>query len=307
MTEINWVWQSFLPDLARLGSLMLVTYLGICGFLYCQQTRYMFFPSRKQFPSPDYFNLAYEELWLTVPTSGEKLQGWWIPHPHRSNAPVLVYFHGNKGNIGSCIHHIPDFHQLGFTVVMVDYRGFGASEGPFPTEQRLYEDGDAILQYLVQNRKISPQQILVYGHSLGGAIAIHTVTAISSSLEVPLAGLVVASSFTAMADAVAMRSFYRFLPIHLLLTQRFDSINKVGKLPIPVLFLHGTDDLILPAAMGQRLFAAAPQPKSLSLFAGATHDNLVEVNGDQYFEVLTEFVASLGLKTEAIPSSQIVP
>lgn len=279
--------------LLTFGSLgiAIFVYIATCLLLYLRQTRLIFFPNREQLSEPDYFELSYENLSITLAATGDKLHGWWMPHPHEKVAPVLVYFHGNKGNIGCCLQHVPDFHQLGFSVVMVDYRGYGLSSGPFPNEQHVYEDAETILDYLINTRKIPEHQILVYGHSLGGAIAIHALT----HSKFRPAGLVVEGSFTSLQALGYYRRRYRLLPLRWLLKQHFESINKVGLLQVPVLFMHGTKDRIVPPFMSQQLFEAAPEPKYLELFPGAGHVNVTLVVGDRYLQVLRDFSESLGI------------
>lgn len=270
--------QLFLPLLWKLlvgfGVLGAIAYLSACLFLFFWQTRFLFFPSPDIQTTPEFFNLSYQEVWLPVPTNSgkvERMYGWWMPSA-QSDAKVLLYLHGNGINIGANVAHAYRFHQMGFSVLMLSYRGYGRSEGAFPTETRVYQDTAAAWNYLVQERQIQPEQIFIYGHSLGGAIAIDLAVQHSDA-----AGLIVESSFTSIRDVVDYRGIYWMFPVHLILHQRFDSVSKVRALRMPVLFIHGTADLLVPAFMSQKLYDAASEPKELLLVQGAGHNDVAEV------------------------------
>jgi hypothetical protein len=272
-----------------LGVVVAIAYLAVCIFLFLQQSRFIFFPAKVIETTPEFFHLAYEDVWLPVNAKSGKvarIHGWWIG-ASQLNAKVLLYLHGNAINIGANVAHAHRFHQLGFSVLMIDYRGYGRSEGGFPTESQVYQDAATAWDYLVYQRQIPPSQILIYGHSLGGAVAIDL------ALKHPdAAGLIVESSFTSIRKVVAYRNNFWMFPVDSILTQRFDSIGKVSNLKIPVLFIHGTADVIVPAFMSQDLYAAAPEPKKLLLVPGAAHNNVAEVAASVYLEAVRSFVTS---------------
>lgn len=272
-----------------LGVVVAIAYLAVCIFLFLQQSRFIFFPAKVIETTPEFFHLAYEDVWLPVNAKSGKvarIHGWWIG-ASQLNAKVLLYLHGNAINIGANVAHAHRFHQLGFSVLMIDYRGYGRSEGGFPTESQVYQDAATAWDYLVYQRQIPPSQILIYGHSLGGAVAIDL------ALKHPdAAGLIVESSFTSIRKVVAYRNNFWMFPVDSILTQRFDSIGKVSNLKIPVLFIHGTADVIVPAFMSQDLYAAAPEPKKLVLVPGAAHNNVAEVAASVYPEAVRSFVTS---------------
>ena len=272
-----------------LGVVVAIAYLAVCIFLFLQQSRFIFFPAKVIETTPEFFHLAYEDVWLPVNAKSGKvarIHGWWIG-ASQLNAKVLLYLHGNAINIGANVAHAHRFHQLGFSVLMIDYRGYGRSEGGFPTESQVYQDAATAWDYLVYQRQIPPSQILIYGHSLGGAVAIDL------ALKHPdAAGLIVESSFTSIRKVVAYRNNFWMFPVESILTQRFDSIGKVSNLKIPVLFIHGTADVIVPAFMSQDLYAAAPEPKKLVLVPGAAHNNVAEVAASVYLEAVRSFVTS---------------
>ncbi|PSM49374.1 phospholipase [Chroococcidiopsis sp. CCALA 051] len=281
--SIKFLWRSLLSVTAIAGSL----YIIACLFLYFQQARFIFFPRATIDTTPAAFNLQYQEVWLPVKTASskvEKIHSWWIPASTPSNR-VLLYLHGNGINIGANVAHASRFHRMGFSVLLPDYRGYGLSQGNFPSESQVYQDAQVAWNYLVKEKKIPANQIFIYGHSLGGAVAIDLAVK-----QPKAAGLIVESSFTSVADMVNHQQIYRIFPIELLLHQRFDSIDKVGSLAMPVLFIHGTADWQVPASMSQQLYTAAPQPKQIFLVPEAGHNNTAEGAGSKYFQVVQQFV-----------------
>jgi fermentation-respiration switch protein FrsA (DUF1100 family) len=285
------------PVKLLLGSAILVTiaYLAVCIFLLLRQNRLIFFPSSIIETTPKDFNLVFEEIWIPVEipqrngsrkqrVSKHQLHGWWIPAPDPENG-VVLHLHGNGYNIGANLAQALQFHQIGLSVLLIDYRGYGQSNGDFPTEAAVYQDARAAWNYLTQERKISPEQIILFGHSLGGAIAIDLAS------EYPTAaGLIVQSSFTSMRAMVDRLGRFWMFPIDVLLTHQFNSISKVRSLKLPVLYTHGTADTLIPPAMSELLYKATPEPKQLLLIAGAEHNDIPQVGGSTYLQTLKEFV-----------------
>ncbi|NES72273.1 MAG: alpha/beta hydrolase, partial [Okeania sp. SIO2D1] len=174
-----------------------------------------------------------------------------------------------------------------------DYRGYGRSKGNFPSEAQIYQDVEIAWNYLVNQREINPQNILVYGHSLGGAIAIEL------AIRHPkMAGLIIQSSFTSMEGMVDYRGgMYRIFPIKLILHQIFDSITKLRKLDIPIMLIHGREDGSVPAYMSEKLFAVTPAKiKDLYIVLGADHNDVAAIAGDEYLERLNKFINRLKKK-----------
>lgn len=264
-----------------------ISYFAICAYAMLWQNRLIFFPSPVITTTPAQLGLAYEEVWLPVQEKVDKVErihGWWLPTVSETTGSLL-YLHGNGENISANLEKAQVFHQLGFSVLLIDYRGYGRSEGNFPSEAKVYQDVQVAGDYLLKHRGISPQDIFIYGHSLGGAIAIDLAVQNSE-----FAGLIVEGTFTSMRDMAKYRGKYDFLPLNLLLTQRFDSINKVTKLKIPLLLIHGTSDQAVPAAMSEALFNQANEPKQLWLVPDADHVNVAVVAGLEYQQKIQEFV-----------------
>ncbi len=287
-----------------LGIVLAVLYASACLFLFFRQNRFMFFPSREISAIPTDLEMDYQEVWLPVISAEskqefatEKVHGWWIPAPAQDRIRsedritlekglVLLYLHGNGDNISENLGHSQRFHKMGFSLLIADYRGYGLSQGDFPTESTVYQDVETAWNYLVNQRGIPPEKIVIYGHSLGGAIAIEL-----ASRHPNAAGAIIECSFTSMRDMVDYQyPFFNIFPIDWILTNHFDSIAKVKSLKMPVLFTHGTDDKVVPTYMSQVLFDATPNPKQLFIVPTADHNNIASVSGEKYFETIRQFI-----------------
>ncbi|HEY9657920.1 MAG TPA: alpha/beta hydrolase [Allocoleopsis sp.] len=268
-----------------LAGMLGIVYLAALLFLYLRQTRLIFLPSAQIEATPAEVGLVYQEVSLPVRHDfTQKLHGWWIPATGQE-VGVLLYLHGNGLNISANVAHAHRFHKLGLSVLLMDYRGYGKSVGGFPTEAKVYEDAQLMWNYLTQTRKIPADRIFIYGHSLGGAIAIDL------AVHHPNApGVIVDGSFTSMADMARLNPLFSRFPINFVLTQRFNSIRKVRALQMPVLFIHGTADDRVPSFMSQALYVAAPEPKFLYLVPQAGHNDVAEVAGDEYLQTTQQFI-----------------
>jgi uncharacterized protein len=209
-----------------------------------------------------------------------------VPPLNKGNSGrVVLYLHGNGSNVGANVEHANRFHGLGLSVFLIDYRGYGKSQGDFPSESRVYEDAQQAWDYLVKQRGINPNQIYIYGHSLGGAIAIDLAVR-----QPDAAGLIVEGSFTSVRAMVDFQKpLFRVFPIDFLLAQRFDSLSKVDRLQMPVLFIHGTADSVVPAEMSKKMFDAAPEPKQLYMVPNGGHNNAAQIGGAEYLRVVSKF------------------
>lgn len=260
-------------------------YIIITILLRWRQERLIFFPDSKIKSTPQEYNLDYQDVWFDV--EQDKIHGWWIPAA-QTTAPALLYFHGNASNNGDLTEIAAIFHSLGLGVLIIDYRGYGKSSPIFPNETRVYQDAEAAWRYLTTELLFEPQRTFVYGHSLGGAIAIDL-----ASKHPDMAGLIVEGTFTSMKDMADSIPFLPIFPLDWLITQRFDSITKIKVVETPVLILHGRSDRTIPVSMANRLYAAAPEPKQLVIIDQANHDNLPEFGGQQYRLRLKQFINSV--------------
>ncbi|MEL7353339.1 MAG: alpha/beta fold hydrolase [Cyanobacteria bacterium J06560_5] len=271
----------------RLLLTIVSAYFLLCFGLGYFQTRLMFFPPRQLQHTSAEWELAYEDLWLDVPSG--QVHGWWIPAAAAA-APTVLFLHGNSSNMGDSAARSQLFHQWGYSTLLIDYRGYGRSSGPFPYEQQLYEDAEAAWDYLIQQRAMGPSQIVLFGHSLGGAIAFYL-----ASEHPTVAGVVAESSFTHMRAMVTQKLRVILPPLGQLLTQDFDSLKRVRSLFVPVLLIHGTADTEVPPAMSQRLYDALPantypSRKQLLWITHGGHSNLPTVGGDRYAQAIRSFI-----------------
>lgn len=252
--------------------------IGGCAYLSEKQGELIFRPvkdSWRGFNSADY---QFDEHWINVGAE-QKLHAWWL-HNDDPNAPVVLYLHGARWNLTGSVTRIDRWRKLGFSVLAVDYRGFGKSTDIAPTEAYAYEDAEAAWDYLA---KLAPNsRRFIVGHSLGGAIAVELARRRPNA-----EGLVLEATFTSVQDMVD-QSAWGFLPVGLILTQRFDTLSKIREVKMPVLITHGTRDSIVPVAMGERLYEAAPAPKKFIKVEGAGHHNLSGAAFDQYRHALRE-------------------
>jgi uncharacterized protein len=282
-------------------------YLLACAGLYAGQRYLIFRPTTETFAYPQDrpFNLPSSSI--TIPMGKtDSIHGWFIPAPMPTekitdlpNEPsrilrspkTLLYFTGIGGNksYGNYLHRIKTLRRLGFAVFIVDYRGYGQSKGSFPSETQVYADAQAAWDYLTQTRRIPPSQIVLYGESFGGAIALDLATKHSDA-----SGVIVQGTFTSMAAMADYRGWSRVFPVNLLLTERFDSIANVrSNQTVPVLFIHGTADDVVPVDMAKELYAAAPEPKALHLIANAKHFTIYQPGEQSYIKAIARFVPLL--------------
>jgi alpha-beta hydrolase superfamily lysophospholipase len=234
-----------------------------------------------------------EEFNIPIAAEDGKAQyihAWWWPAANRG-APAMLYLHGSRWNLTGQLFRIEQLHDFGFSVLAIDYRGFGQSSPGLPSEQTVYQDAQAAWERL---KRLQPEaeRRFIYGHSLGGAVAVDLAARLNEapSHAAAASGLIVESSFTSLAD-IARSLTYPWLPVQLLLSQKFDSVDKIAKVHMPVLLVHGTGDRYVPSRFSQALFDAATQPKKLLLVAGASHNNSIRIGSDEYRQALRELFA----------------
>ena len=211
------------------------------------------------------------------------LAAWWLPSALAEAAPAaMLYLHGNEGNLAREVDRLQALRRLGLPILAIDYRGYGQSSGPPPSEAQLYEDAAAAWNHLTHVIGLEPTQLVIYGHSLGGAVAAEL------ALRQPAAcAIVLESTFTSMADMGRLR--YPIFPIDWLLNQRFDTAERVARLLQPIVIVHGTRDDIVPVGMAEQLFVAAREPKRLLLVHGG-HEDALQNSGQLLHEAITQLV-----------------
>ncbi|MFH0983091.1 MAG: alpha/beta hydrolase [Planctomycetota bacterium] len=228
--------------------------------IFSLQAQLIYFPDREYWTTPESLGLGVEDLTLTT-ADGLSLAAWYLPHNEAKG--TVLFCHGNAGNLANRVDSLKTLHHLGYNVLIFDYRGYGRSEGK-PSEAGLYHDAEAAWRHLDVVRSEPPERIILFGESLGGAVAIDL-----AARHRP-AALVVQSSFTSLIDIGKLQ--YPYLPVGLLCTHRYDSIKKVPNITCPKLFIHGAADELVPIENGRRLYEAAAEPKTFLLTPGGHND-----------------------------------
>lgn len=236
------------------------------GYLWLKQDSMVYLPPRQLGFSPADLGLEYETAWLPT-QDGLRIYGWYVPGPAEKPMPddvgtVLLYFHGNAENVSNLGYSLARWNAVGFETLVIDYRGYGESEGQ-PSEEGTYLDALAAWEYLMQ-RGVPAERIVVWGRSLGGAVASWL-----ASRHTP-AALVLESAFTSVPDLAA--EIYPWLPVRLLSRYRYDSIDRLPQVSCPVLIAHSPDDEIIPFQHAEELFAAANEPKRIFELQGGHND-----------------------------------
>lgn len=266
--------------LRRLLAVVLCTYIGVTMLVGALQAKLIYFPSRTLEFTPSDVGLKFEDVTL-VTQDGVKISAWFVPR--QDARATVLFFHGNAGNNGHRVPEIKVLHSLGLAVLMVDYRGYGKSEGS-PSESGTYLDAIAAWEHLTQARGLPPQRIVIMGESIGGAVAIDL-----AHRQTPGA-LIVQSSFTRLSDIAALH--YPLLPVRWMLRHRYDSIDKVGTVTCPKLFFHSTDDSLVPIGNGRALFNSATDPKRFVETPG-DHNGGGFMYSHEYAVELQEFINSV--------------
>jgi fermentation-respiration switch protein FrsA (DUF1100 family) len=237
--------------------------------------------------------------------AGQNIHAWWWP-AEKANAPAILYLHGVRWNLTGQLFRIEQLRAAGYSVLAIDYRGFGKSHGDLPSESSVYEDARVAWERF-KLLQPDPAKRLIYGHSLGGAVAIDLAaelgqTAARDHSALPVRGLVIESTFTTLAD-VAASVANTSLPVRWLLSQKFDSIDKIADIHMPLLVVHGLADAFVPPRFSEQLFNAAQQPKRLLLVPGATHNNSMALGGQNYRKALDSLMQSKPVPRVAGPTT----
>lgn len=274
-------WRSALR-LAAAG-LALLAALGGCAVLDEQQRKWIFQPSERTWWGGLSAAEGMQDVWVPFVSaaSGEevKLHGLWLAQA-KADAPVLLYLHGARWDVRGSAHRMRRMHELGFAVLGIDYRGFGRSSAGLPSEALAGEDARAAWAWLAAQAPGAPR--FVFGHSLGGAIAVQLAAAVDDE-----AGLIVENSFSSIPDVV--RTFkWGWLPIGPLITQKLDAGARIAEVGAPVLVVHGSEDSLIRPELGRSLYDKARAPKRFMLVEGGTHHNTNSLGQGQYREALAQ-------------------
>ena len=244
------------------------------GWLKFQEKYAAFAPTGEMSGDPSGYGMSYEDVHFTS-GDGTGLDGWFIPG---TSSITVLWLHGNAGNISDRLDILRGFnHSLGVSSFIFDYRGYGKSEGR-PSEKGLYEDARAAWEWLTEQRGVPPGNIILYGHSLGTAVAVDLALGAGGSA----AGLALESPFTS-ARALARR-MYGGIPVDLFMSLHFDNIGRVGGVKMPLLVIHGDKDATIPFEMGKEVFDAGREPKAFFPVPGGDHSDCYLVGGEAYWD-----------------------
>ena len=282
------IFQKFLLPVIRI---LAFAYIGLAIALYLGQSNLVFMPSKDVIETPEILSIKFENIQITT-RDNVNLDSWFVPAKDNDlvGKGVILFCHGNGGNISNRISYLPIFRELGLATFLFDYRGYGKSGGT-PTEEGTYADVEVAWQYLTQERQIPPQKIIIYGESLGGAIASYLAQKISQpNGNNNAGGLVLASTFTSISDRAA--ELYPFMPIRFLSRFSYNSIERLPSIKIPVLVIHSIDDEIIPFHHGDRNFQVANQPKKLVKLRGDHNGGFLD-SLETYRNGLNEFIQSI--------------
>lgn len=259
--------------------LILIIAVLIFAFLIrLSENKLIFYPIKSHDWSPQTFGLKLEDCFFET-RDGETLHGWL----YKNDNPIatILWCHGNAGNISHRLDNLAKLAELPVNIFIFDYRGYGKSSGS-PDERGVYLDAEAAYDYLVNRDDVNPDQIVVFGRSLGGAVAVDLAT------KRRCAVLILESTFTSAKD-MARNTFG--LPLDFIIKSEFNSLRKISRLDMPILFLHGTADDIVPFRLGRELFQAANHPKEFIEIPGAGHNDTYKVGGPTYFRQIGDFIS----------------
>ena len=263
-----------------------VVYLGAAVYLKVSERSLIYLPGAREVDDPPAgFALGHRAVDFRS-ADGTRLHGWIVTAARADSSGYwLLISHGNYGNIG--FGERPEFYayarDIGLNLFAFDYRGYGRSDGR-PREQDVYHDAEGAYRYLVDSLRVPPDRIVLFGHSLGTGVATELAT------RVPVAALVLEAAYTSLPDIG--HELYPWLPVRLLAGERFETIGKIGQVTVPKLFLHSLDDDIVPYVHGQRVFAAAAEPKRLVTVRGG-HAGAFREDRAAYFGAIRALVDGL--------------
>lgn len=269
-------WLKFLAYLLTLASLGGCSSLNLISSL---EKKALYYPTPQMQATPQRIGLSYEDAYITT-QDRVRLNGWFIKNLNAKY--TLIFFHGNAGNISHRLDKIETFYKVGLNIFIIDYRGYGKSEGN-PSEQGLYLDALAAYDYLNRRTDIDSNKLIAYGESLGGAVAVDLAT------KRKMAGLIVDSSFTSVPEMAQAKSVW--VPGFLIST-KMDSFSKIKMVNVPKLFIHSPNDEIIPYYMGEKLYNAAPAPKGFLKIKGS-HNEGFFISKHLYAEGIARFLQEL--------------
>jgi fermentation-respiration switch protein FrsA (DUF1100 family) len=264
----------------RLIVVALLSFGIIVAIVYFFQDRLLYFPSSEMAGTPAVAGLEFEQVHFRA-ADNTALHGWYVPA--QDARATLLFCHGNGGNISHRLDSILIFNSLGLNVFIFDYRGYGMSQGR-PSEQGTELDALAAMQWLIGEKQVDPEKLIIFGRSLGGAVAAGLACTQGA------AGLVLESSFTSYGDIG--REHYPWLPVRLIARYRYATLEKVADISMPVLVVHSTDDELVPFRHGRKVFEACTGQKYFLQISGGHNDGFL-LSGDSYVRGLDRFITAV--------------
>lgn len=255
-----------------------VVYAAINAYLYLFQRHILYLPV-VQMGEPKHYGMYDTELAKLKTVDNVEIVTWYTPPKH--NEPIMIYLHGNAGNLGDRTEKLKAFTDKGFGMLSVSWRGYGGSGGS-PSEEGLYNDARAAIKYLT-DKGISLKDIFIYGESLGTGVAVQMAT------EYDVKNIVLEAPYTSISSRAA--DLYPYIPVKLLLKDHFASIDKIGKVHVPVLIFHGYLDQVMPISHGRKMLEAANEPKEARLFEHVGH---TDFNFPEIAQITYDFVTNIG-------------
>jgi uncharacterized protein len=275
-----------------------ISVLAGCASLDTKQGQWIFNPSDRNWGDSAQAASSMQEEWIEYDSAltGKSVKLHALLHPAaEANAPVLLFLHGARWSVTGSAHRIARMQELGFNVVAVDYRGFGKTSTETPSEKMAYEDAYATWQWIAKTYPDKPRYI--FGHSLGGAIAIELASKVTDEK-----GTIVEGTFTSIPEVAATMA-WGWVPVGPFITQRFESLKKVASIGSPLLVVHGSNDSVIKPALGRKLYEAAAEPKRFVLVDGGSHHNTNAVGQAAYRVALAEMFGITHLLPVAKPTA----
>jgi hypothetical protein len=285
-------WMSVLISVLTVAA---AVYAGLGLMLWLFQPRLVFYPLREHDYRPEEAGLPYEPVTILT-EDGLRLDGWFVS-AEKAQWTVL-FCHGNAGNISHRLDSLVLFRQMGLNCLIFDYRGYGRSQGS-PSEEGLYQDAMAAWKWLTKVRALPPERIILFGRSLGGSVAANLAAQLADRTEPMPAGIVIESTFSSILDMG--RYYYPWFPVRWFARFRFDTVQSVQKIHIPILVIHSPDDEVVPFKFGQKIFDNANPPKQFARIAGNHNEGFLE-DFQNYQTIWRNWIEQLGRSEKDLPT-----
>ncbi|MFP4581465.1 MAG: alpha/beta hydrolase, partial [Candidatus Sumerlaeia bacterium] len=270
----------------KILGILAVIYVAICLLACSLQHKLTYYPSAYVEYNPQMVGLEFENVKLqSKDANGDnpvEIHGWFVPNSDARG--TMLFLHGNGGNISHRLDSIHQFHKMGLNVFIIDYRGYGRSQGK-SYEAGLYGDAHTAWNYLTMNRKIPKEEIVFFGRSLGGAVAAWLAAHLGKKHQP--AALILESTFTSLPDVGA--KIYPWLPVRLMAREKYPTIDRLQNIKCPILIAHSPDDDLVPYSLSKRLYEAAPEPRQFFEMSGDHNNGFMEM-GEAYTNAIQDFL-----------------